>query len=174
MTRKIMLVLAAAVASFAVSAPAMAATHPSTPNDNPAFVQIRGLHKKFLGDFSGDWAHCEYVTKAKYTQAVSCSRGVTVSESVSGSVGFTDSQISGTIGFNVSYSTTVTATNSVTIKPGGSGWFDVGFRYGKYTIEMESRVCFLHGGCEPWSGPDKVTAQRHLGSTFHYFGTGAE
>jgi hypothetical protein len=176
MIRKIILVLAAAVASLAAAVPAVAATHPSgnTPSDDPTHVEIRGIDKHFLGDFSGDWTHCEYVTKAHYTQTAGCSQGKTVTESVSGNVGYSKAGISAAVGFNVAYSTTVTASNSVTIKPGGSGWFDVGFRYGKYTIKMENRLCFVHGGCDAWSKPDKVTVQKHLGNTFHYFGTGAE
>ncbi len=176
MTRKVMLVLAALVASLAAAGPAVAATSPigHSPKDDPSHVEIRGIHKHFVGDFSGDWTHCNYVTKANYKQTAGCTQGATVTESVSGNVGYGNGEISGAVGFNVSYSSTVTATNSVTIDPGGYGWFDVGFRYARYTIEMEERTCLLHGGCDSWSRPDKVTVQKHLGDTFHYFGTGAE
>ena len=125
------------------------------------------------GDHSGDWVRCEYVTKANYVQTAGCSRGKTVSTGISYTFGFSDGEISDAVGFNVSFSTTVTASNSVTIEPGGSGWFDVGFRYAEYKIGMEKRRC-SPVNCLPWSKPKTVTVQKHLGDTFHYFGTGAE
>jgi hypothetical protein len=65
----------------------------------------------------------------------------------------------------------MSASNSVKVNPGGYGWFDVGFRYKRYRIGMESRSCA--NLCSKWTSPDWVTVQQHLGNTFHYFGTGA-
>jgi hypothetical protein len=172
--RKLAAALAGAVTVGLMTAGPALAVARANPHDDPTTFQTRGIDKTFIGDFSGDWRHCNYVTKATYKQNVSCSQGETVSESVSGNVGFSDDEISGSVGFNVTFSSTVTATTGVTVNAGGSGWFDVGYRYAEYTIEMESRTCLLHGGCDPWSSPDKVTVQNHLGNTFHYFGTGAE
>jgi hypothetical protein len=168
-----------AAALMAVASPAMASTAPTAPAPraqpavNPTWTEYRGVHKTFEGDHSGDWVHCEYVTKANYVQTAGCSRGKTVSTGISYTFGFSDGEISEAVGFNVSFSTTVTASNSVTIEPGGSGWFDVGFRYAEYKIGMEKRVC-SRINCLPWSKPKTVTVQKHLGGTFHYFGTGAE
>jgi hypothetical protein len=167
-------VLAAAL--MAVASPAMASTASTPkaqPSVNPTWWEYRGVHKTFEGDHSGDWRHCEYVTKANYVQTAGCSKGKTVSTGISYTFGFSDGEISEAVGFNVSFSTTVTASNSVTIEPGGSGWFDVGFRYAEYKIGMEKRVC-SRINCLPWSKPKTVTVQKHLGGTFHYFGTGAE
>jgi hypothetical protein len=112
--------------------PALAA--PTSPKINPHWYEYRGVHKTDKGQWSGDWVRCNYVSKANYTQVANCSQGKTVSLSISETYGFTDGQISAAVGFSVSYSSTVTAGNSVTIKPGGYGWFDVGFRYHRYTI----------------------------------------
>jgi len=171
--RKIAFVPAMAVAVTVIAgSPALAASHaPAAPR--VVYQEIRGINKHYVGTYSGDWTRCNYVTKASYTQSVNCSEGRTVSESISGSASFSAGSVSASIGFNVSYSTTVTAGNSVTIKPGGSGWFDVGFRYQQYTIDMEKRTCVSPGPCGSWSAPQKVTVQNHQGNTFHYFGTGA-
>ncbi len=145
----------------------------TTPAINPTWTEYRGIHKTSHGDHSGDWVHCEYVTAVKYTQTASCSKGKTVALSMSETYGYSNGEISAAVGFSVSYSTTVTAGNAVTIKPGGSGWFDVGFRYHAYSIEMQKRLC-SGLGCLPWGDSHTINVQQHLGSTFHYFGTGAK
>jgi hypothetical protein len=152
------------------AAPAMAASG----KPKLAVQETRGVGKTYLGAFSGDWTHCTYVTKAKYTQTANCSQGRSVSETISAHAGFTVASISSAVGFSVNYTTTVTASNSVTIRPGGHGWYDVGFRYQRYMIGMEHRWCTVPPGtCKAWSKPHWVTVQHHTGNTFHYFGTGA-
>ena len=163
---------------LATSSAAMAATAQPAGSVKPSDViyetHYRMVSKVNKGTFSGDWVHCVYVTKAKYHQTVSCSKGKTVSESVSGSVGFSKSVISSSVGFNVSYSTTVSSSISVAIKPGGYGWYDVGFRYRKWVVGMQQRTCIVETGyCFAWSSTDHITVQQHLGNTYHYFGTGA-
>jgi hypothetical protein len=138
------------------------------------YQETRGIDRTYHGQHSGDWAHCTYVTKANYTQYPNCSVGQTVTADISGDIGFTYDAISASVGFDVSFSTTVTAGNSVVVKAGGSGWFDVGFVYASYRVGMERRTCYTPGPCNPWSRPDWVTVQDHLGNTFYYFGTGAE
>jgi hypothetical protein len=169
--RRKMAVAAAMVltATAATASPALAANNPKLV---PVYIQTRGVDKTYIRATSGDWTHCEYVTKAKYTQTAGCSKGRTVTESISGNVGYAIYQISAAVGFNVSFSHTVTSSNSVTIRPGGHGWFDVGFRYKLYKIGMERRTCALK--CTKWSKPDWVKVQQHTGDTYHYFGTGAE
>jgi hypothetical protein len=161
-----------AAAPMTAASPAMAAV--STPKVNPHWYEYRGIHKTDKGQWSGDWVRCNYVSKAKYTQTANCSQGKTVSLAISETYGFSDGEISAAVGFSVSYSSTVTAGNAVTVKPGGYGWFDVGFRYHRYTIQMEKRICYRVGGCSAWSSPKTITVQHHLGPTFHYFGTGAK
>jgi hypothetical protein len=171
--RKVMLALAPIAAVSAVAVPA-AASPLSTPHDDPTYIQTRGIHKTFLGRHYGDWRECVAVRKENYVQNVNCSQSTTVSETVSGNIGYSDGEISAVVGFSVTYTRTLTGGTTVTIKPGGHGAYDAGFYYGKYTIEMEQRLCLRHGGCEPWSSPDKVTVQHHIANTFQYFGTGAE
>jgi len=174
-----MRLLTAAVISVALAAtvamqaaPAMAATGAPA---RTAVQETRGVGKTYMGTFSGDWRHCTYVTKAKYTQTANCSSGRVVSESISGHAGFSISAINAAVGFNVTYTSFVTSSNSVTIKPGGHGWYDVGFRYQRYMIGMEHRWCYVPpGNCKKWGAPHWVTVQRHLGNTYHYFGTGAK
>ena len=166
----VLLVAGLAVPTMA-AAPAMAGTKiPPT-----VYYKYRGVHKTFKGAFSGDWARCVYVSKAKYTQTVSCTRGKSVSETISGNAGFSASVISANVGFNVTFASTVSSSISVTIRPGGYGWYDVGFRYNRYTIGMEKRRCLAPSNvCGPWSSPHTVTVQQHIGDTYHYFGTGAK
>jgi hypothetical protein len=157
-----------------VSPASASASRQASPNDVVYYTQYRGVHKTYRGTYSGDWRRCVYVSKAKYRQSVSCSRGVTVSASISGSAGYSNGVISASVGFNVSYSTTVSSSITVTVRAGGHGWYDVGFRYSRYTIGMEQRTCIRQTGhCLPWSSPQTVTVQHHLGNTYHYFGTGA-
>jgi hypothetical protein len=87
--------------------------------------------------------------------------------------GYSNGEISASIGFSVSYASTVTATTGVNVAPGGSGWFDVGFRYHGYSIELQKRTCHTVGGCGAWGDSHTIVAQQHLGPTAYYFGTGA-
>jgi hypothetical protein len=157
----------AGVGVTAMAGPAMAASH-------AVYQETRGIDKTYEGQHSGDWQHCVYITKENYTQYPNCSVGVTVTTDVSGNAGFTYDSISAGVGFDVSYSTTITGGNGVVVKKGGSGWFDAGFRYNQYKIGMERRTCVSPGPCGSWSKPYWVTVQQHLGNTFAYFGTGAE
>ncbi|HEY7143536.1 MAG TPA: hypothetical protein VH637_04755 [Streptosporangiaceae bacterium] len=165
--------LMAVATTTAMAGPALAA--PTAPTAvNPHWYEYRGIHKTSRGIFSGDWVRCEFVSKANYTQTASCSKGKSVSTTISVTFGYTKAEISASVGFSVSYTSTVTAGNSVTIKPGGSGWFDVGFRYHGYSITMQKRICYRVGGCSAWGNSHKIIVQQHLGPTFHYFGTGAK
>src|SRR6266568_2552663 len=104
---RMMIMLSVVMASTALTmAPAMAA---SRAKPHLEFRENRGIGKTYEGAYSGDWTHCNYVSVAKYTQYVNCSKGRTVTESISGNAGFSAPVISGAVGFNVSYSTTVTA-----------------------------------------------------------------
>ena len=171
LTHRRLSVLAVLLAVVAVLVAMLPAT--SAKADVVYTFQYRGVSKTYVDQVSGDWVHCNYITKAKYTQTAGCTKGKTVATQVSTTYGYSDGEISAAVGFSVTYSTTVTATNSVTIKPGGAGWFSVGFRISRYTIRMENRTC-THGTCGAWSSPSsKITVQHHLGNTFHYFGTGA-
>ena len=162
------------IAGLAVPAMAAAPAMAGTKIPPTVYYKYRGVNKTYKGAFSGDWSHCVYVTKAKYTQTVSCTRGATVTETISGNIGFSASVISANVGFNVSFASTVSSSISVTVKRGGFGWYDVGFRYNRYTIGMEKRRCLAPSNvCGPWSRPDTVTVQQHTGNTYHYFGTGA-
>jgi hypothetical protein len=164
--------LIAAATTLAAASPALAA--PNVPQVNAGWTEYHGIHKTSEGDHSGDWVRCNYISKASYTQTASCSKGKSVSTTISETFGYSDGEISTAVGFSVSYSSTVTAGNSVTIKAGGSGWFDVGFRYHGYSIEMQKRTCHTVGGCSAWTDSHTIVVQQHLGPTFHYFGTGAE
>lgn len=139
-------------------------------------VQYRAAYRHNEGDFSGDWVHCEFVTKSKSTLTWTCTRTVTVTETTSATFGFSDGEISSSVGFNVSYATGVSDAVSVRVKPGGSGWIDNGFRYDRFVVGMEKRTCVQTNilSCPPWPKPRAITVQRHLGNTFQYFGTGAE
>ena len=152
-------------------------THPAAPKLIPhGYWEYRAAYKDYKGQFSGDWAHCLYVTKQKSPLSYSCTKTVSVSESISGNVGFSDGEISSSVGWNVAYSAGVSVAASVKVKAGGSGWLDDGFRYQRYVAGMEKRWCVqtLILSCNSWSKPDNVTVQRHIGNTFYYFGTGAE
>jgi len=180
MMRKAAVILPAicvALMTTAAAAPAMAATAGTagTKSIPGVYYKYRGIHKTYKGAFSGDWVRCVYVSKAKYNQTVSCTKGKTVSETISGNVGFTKAVVSANVGFNVAFSTQVSSTIAVTVKPGGFGWYDVGFRYNRYTIQMEKKRCLAPSNvCGAWSKPRTVTVQKHTGNTFHYFGTGAK
>jgi hypothetical protein len=170
MKLKMVVTAAMVVAATAMTtSPALAANKPELV---PTSIQTRGIDKTYLNATSGDWAHCTYVTKAKYTQTAACSKGVSVTESISGNIGYDAHEISAAVGFSVTFSQSVSSSNSVTIRRGGYGWYDVGFRYKRYKIGMETRTCAIH--CTNWSKPDWVTVQQHTGNTYHYFGTGAE
>lgn len=153
------------------------AQQPVTPKLIPnGRWEYRAGYEHFEGDFSGDWVHCLYVTKQRSTLSYSCTKTVTISESISGNIGFPIKEISASVGFNVTYSAGVSVAGSVRVKAGGSGWLDDGFRYSRYVVGMEKRWCVqtLILSCNGWSGPHPVTVQHHLGNTFYYFGTGAE
>jgi hypothetical protein len=174
MNRLTSVALAAVLAGSTVPLLAGAAAAQARPHDVIYTTQYRAVHKVNNGDKSGDWTHCLYVTKAKYTQYPSCSQGVTVTEAISGGYGFSSDIISSSVGFSVSYSQTISTSDSVQVKPGGHGWFDMGFRYDQYTVGMEVRTCIVEtGSCTRWSGPTRTVVQRHLGQTYFYFGTGA-
>jgi hypothetical protein len=149
----------------------------ATPHLIPTkVVQYRAAYKDFKGDFSGDWVHCEYVTKSHSTLTWICTKTVTVIETTSATFGFSDGVISSSVGFNVAYSAGVNDAVSVKVKPGGQGWIDNGFRYSRWVVGMEKRTC-IHTfilSCPPWPAAHNITVQRHLGNTFAYFGTGAE
>lgn len=164
--------LMATAATVTAAGPALATAR--SPRVNARWTEYRGIHKTSQGDHSGDWVRCEFVSKAKYTQTANCSKGKSVSLTISETFGYSDGEISAAVGFSVSYSSTVTAGNAVTIKPGGSGWLDVGFRYHGYSIEMQKRTCHTVPGCGAWGDSHTIVVQQHLGPTFHYFGTGAE
>jgi hypothetical protein len=157
---------------FALAAPASAAT--SSADAVPFWHwEYRAIDKTYHGEFSGDWKHCVYVTQARYTQSVSCSSGVSVSTTYSGSISIPLDYITETLGFSISYSRTVSSSISVSVKKGGSGWYDMGFRYKEYSVVEQRRYC---AGTEcpfPWGDHGEITAQYVLGSTYHYFGTGA-
>jgi hypothetical protein len=143
--------VAAALAGSTVPMLAGSAAAQARPHDVIYTTQYRAVHKVNNGDRSGDWTHCLYVTKARYTQYLSSS-----------------------VGFSVSYSQTISTSDSVQVKPGGHGWFDMGFRYDQYTVGMEVRTCIVEtGSCTRWSPPTRTVVQRHLGQTYFYFGTGA-
>jgi hypothetical protein len=135
--------------------------------------QYRDVNMVNDGQASGDWTHCLYVTAAKYIQWPTCSQGVTVTEEVSGGAGYSAPDISVAVGFDVSYSKTISTSDEVEVDPGGSGWFDMGFRYQKYSFGMEMRVCIVPGSCLAWSSPTATVAQNYLGPTYAYMGTGA-
>lgn len=174
MIGKAALALAALLVGTAMaSSPAWAVSQPSaTPNDNPTHPEYRGINKTFEGAYSGDWTRCNYASKEKGSQTIGCTEGKSVTETIMGNVGYNADDISQVIGFSVAYSSIVTATNNVKVKAGGYGWFDVGFRYNRYEITMQSRQCPEHGNCSAWGDSDTVTVQQHLGPTSYYFGTG--
>lgn len=165
------------LAGFAMSSgTAFAQTAPGATVRSPRTVlvsiQYRSVYRHDQGAHSGDWARCVFATKQRAAITLSCTRTVTVSESISGSAGLSKALISGNVGFNVGYSVGVGAGASVKIKAGGTGWLDDGFRYEQYVAGIQTRTCAVH--CSPWSKTHAVTVQRHLGNTFRYFGTGAE
>lgn len=158
------------VAGALVAAPVAGAA----PTDVIYKTEYRGVHKTYIGQYSGDWKHCVYVTAANYKQNVSCAKGATVAETISGGAGYSGDVISASVGFSVTFSSTVTSSITVTVNKGGSGWYDVGYRYDEYTIGMERRTCVVqNGSCGAWSSPTTATVQHHLGDTYNYFGTGA-
>jgi hypothetical protein len=139
MNLKMAATAAAVLAATAMTAsPVLASTNAKA---QPVTIQTRGVGKTYLNAASGDWTHCTYVTKAKYAQNAGCSKGKTVSESISGNAGYSVEDISAGVGFNVSFSQSVSSSNAVTVLPGGYGWYDVGFRYKRYRIGMEHRTC---------------------------------
>src|SRR5450759_1037323 len=131
----------------------------------PGGVHYRAVYKHDQGAFSGDWAHCLYITRQKSTLSYTCTKTVTVTETITGSAGFTADGISATVGFNVSYSAAVSVGATVRVRPGGHGWLDDGFRYERYAVGMQKRLCVLND-CGRWSATHRVIVQRHLGSTF--------
>jgi hypothetical protein len=168
--------LLSSMALFGGTAMAQPAHHAAPRLIPNKVVQYRAAYKHFQGDFSGDWVHCEFVTKSKSTLTWTCTKTVTVTETTSATFGFSDGVISSNVGFNVAYAAGVSDAVSVKVRPGGSGWIDNGFRYGRYVVGMEKRTC-IHTfilSCPPWPKARNITVQRHLGNTFQYFGTGAE
>ncbi len=152
-------------------------TEAATPHLIPTVsTQYRAVNKEYHGLGSGDWKACNYATKQRSTVTIGCAYAVSISLSVSGNVGFTDGEISSSVGWNVTYSTTTTADASVTVYRGGSGFLDVGWVYDEYTVGMEKRRCIhtLIESCGPWSSPERVSLQRAITPTFKYFGTGAK
>jgi hypothetical protein len=140
--------------------------------DNPYFRSVRRVSKKYLGSHSGDWKRCVYQTAQRTPSTLTCDHSVTVTASISasfGSAGFSDADISPTLGFNVSYSSTFGNGESWTMKRYESGWGDMGFRYNLYRIGMESRECPLHGSCLGWSSPTYGNVQQVLGDTYKFF-----
>lgn len=164
----------ATVAALILSTAMVASAASGTPYDSPTFYHTRAIDKVYIGEFSGDWARCEYVYAERYTQNVICPSGTKNSLSVSGNKGYSYSDVSAGVGFNISYRSTLASGSSIVIKPGGHGWNDVGYRYRKYTIVMQRNSCGLHGGCTGWGDSIKYTVQEYLGDTYAYFGTGAK
>src|SRR5438477_12087490 len=169
--------LAIVAAGMLVSGPASAAV-PSTasaPRDFVYQTQVRGVHKTDKGVFNGDWKHCLFVPKEKYVQMANCAQGATVTTTYSATFGFKVDDISAAVGFSISVSKFESSSISVKINPGGTGYYDAGFHYRRYTIGMESRTCRVAPApeCPAWSGPSTITVQQRLAPTFMYFGTGA-
>lgn len=140
--------------------------------DNPYFRHVRRVSEKYLGAHSGDWVHCAYQTRQPHASTLECQRNVTVSATFSAglsSAGFSAADVSPTVGFSVSYSSSFGNGESWPMKPYQSGWGDMGYRYALYRVGMESRWCPLHGSCPNWSAPAYGNVQHVLGDTYRFF-----
>jgi hypothetical protein len=140
--------------------------------DNPYFRHVRRVSLKYLGARSGDWVRCAYQTRQPHASTLMCQRNVTVSATFSASLssrGFSAADVSPTLGFSVSYSSSFGNGESWPMKPYESGWGDMGYRYALYRVGMESRSCPLHGSCPRWSAPTYGSVQRVLGDTYRFF-----
>lgn len=160
-------VFGVAVALVVLGSASTAGASPKPDANAGTLTEYRAVNITDKGAFSGDWSHCLFVSAMKTVQHPSCSVSTSVTESVGGDVGFAYSVISAQVGFNVSFSTDETSTDTFDVQPGVSGWVEAGFRYERYTAGMEKRTCGI-GGCAAWSSPDKVTIQKHLGPTFRF------
>lgn len=173
----VMFSLAIVAAGMLVSGPASAAVPSSAavPTDVVYQTQVRGVNKTDKGTFNGDWKHCLFVPKEKYVQNASCSQGTTVTTTYSATFGFKVQDISAAVGFSISVSRFESSSIGIKVNPGGTGYFDAGIHYRRYTIGMETRTCRVSPApeCPPWSGPSTITVQHYLAPTFMYFGTGA-
>jgi hypothetical protein len=173
--------MSVAIATLALTIPAGTAYAQQLGQQRPAAVvpvtEYQTTYNHNEGDHSGDWKKCGYVTKAHYTQTASCTSSVSVSTTISGDVGYSIDKISSSVGFSVTHTSTVSVgfTTGVTVKPGGSGYYDAGIRYDRHKIGLRHRTCNPNTGtCGPWSRVDNITVQRYITVTGHYFGTGAE
>jgi hypothetical protein len=174
--RFLALVLAAAASTVCLTS----GTAFAQPAGHRAVVPVRQVEtvfKKFEGIHSGDWTVCGYVTKHDYAQTATCSESVSVSTTVAGNIGYTIDEISTSAGFSVSVTRTVSEgySTSVTVRPGGHGFFDAGIVYGRWKIGLRHRTCNPNTGtCGPWSRVDVITIQHYITVTARYTGTGAE
>lgn len=147
--------------------PGLALAGQTSPNDVTYKTYYRSASLTNQGDHSGDWKHCMYVTAQKVESHPVCTKNVTVTLTVTGQGGYSAANISGAVGFNVSYATSFGDGQSWDVAPGKSGWADAGARYTQYLSSMESRTCVVNtGSCSAWSSPQKVTVQKFLGDTY--------
>jgi hypothetical protein len=161
--RRLVITLGFAVIAGVAVLPATASAHTLTGTT----TEYRAVNMTDKGTFNGDWLTCVSVASSKVVQHPFCHSDVTITLQVSGGAGYTNGEISGAIGFNVSYSESTGQGTTWDVPAGEAGNGQVGWHYERYTAGMESRVCGI-GGCGGWSSPTSVTIQKHLNPAYRF------
>jgi RHS repeat-associated protein len=139
-----------------------------------AWEEYRLVTKTFIGYRNGDWVRLFWVTASSEWQHVQFSITVSLSVTISGAISteIPHSVISADVGFNVSWSASVTVSDTFDIDPGDYGYVDAGVHYALYYVKMKKRGCHNYDGgpayCGPWyyySG----YVQHHLAATVAFF-----
>ena len=160
----------AATAGLATFAPTVASASPRDVHYGTAYewnvVGVGGNYKTY-----GGWSFC---AEAYGPGTVTCSRGFTVANSVTGSVTVSDGAISDAVGFSVTTSTTLTGGASYNVPKGVLGVVQWRAAYYSRNVTQEQYVCTTVNGACPSGGwhPDNkyatARANDYLGPGFRY------
>lgn len=141
---------------------AVAAT--STPKVPVRYYEYRFIDKKYEGRHTGDWRVCGHGVNATNINGVTftCTETVTVTTTSTITGGYTDKEISGSIGFSVSvsYAWSRALGMTVALPKHTQADIDFGIYYGRFHGGMEKRLCVYPSDyCGHWSKPSWVTVQ---------------
>lgn len=125
------------------------------------------------GTYTGDWRHCIYVAASPVWTHPTCNVNVTVTAQFTLTGGYTSDQISGVVGFNISYSVSYGYGLTADVPPDTSGYIDIGLHYTRYKVGVQKRTCFVPGTCDPWSGTSYQTVQHVLAPAMAFHKTGS-
>lgn len=166
--------MAAAITGVALIPGSAAIAATGTPKIPVRYYEYRAVDKKYEGRYTGDWRVCGHGVNATDVNGVTftCTETVTVTTTATITGGYTDSEISTSVGFSISRSYAYSRALGLTVPlpKHTQANIDFGIYYSRYHAGMERRLCVYPGdSCLAWGKPSWVTVQRSIASAIGAF-----